>query len=169
MYSAGPVSRRWLMMAAGSAAAGCASLGSAPQAATQTPLERQNEALVNAFCAEWATRDVEKLLAYLSDDVTYQMFEGRPDIVGHAAFRKELGGFLKNLREVRWDILRSHAIGPIVLNERIDYFISDNEKRNMTFQVAGYFLVRDGKIHEWRDFSIPGGITRVGPAVPRSS
>ncbi|MCK6370765.1 MAG: nuclear transport factor 2 family protein [Gammaproteobacteria bacterium] len=162
------ISRRWLVAAAG-ASAGCAGLDSAGGAPARTPLEQQNEALVNEFCAAWAARDVGKLLPYLSEDIVYQMFEGRPDIVGHAAFEKELGGFLASMREVRWEILRSHAIGPLVINERIDYFFASEEKRNMTFQVAGYFLVKDGKIRVWRDFSIPGGISRIGPAVPRGS
>ncbi len=55
---------------------------------TDTPkseLETENERLVTQFCLDWAKRDVNLLADYLADDVEYQMFEGRPDIIGRDA------------------------------------------------------------------------------------
>ena len=83
-------------------------------------LEIENERLVTQFCLDWAKRDVNLLADYLADDIVYQMFEGRPDIIGREAFINELGGFLTNLKEVEWEIVRSHTIGNLVINDRID-------------------------------------------------
>ena len=127
-------------------------------------LETENERLVTQFCLDWAKRDVNLLADYLADDIQYQMFEGRPDIVGKEEFIKTLGGFLSNLQEVEWEILRTHTIGELVINDRIDHFIGEDESKSMHFAIAGYFLVRDGKIKIWKDYSLPGGVSQVGAA-----
>lgn len=118
-------------------------------------LEKQNEELVTQFCLDWAHRDAEMLTQYLAEDIEYQMYEGRPDIVGHDQFRAELGEWLKGLKEVKWEILRSEAIGELVINERVDHFISDDPKKTFRLPIAGVFLVRDGKIKMWKDYSMP--------------
>jgi limonene-1,2-epoxide hydrolase len=127
-------------------------------------LETENEGLVTQFCLDWAKRDVNLLADYLADDIQYQMFEGRPDIVGKEEFIKTLGGFLGNLKEVEWEILRTYSIGELVINDRIDHFIGEDESKSMHFAIAGYFLVRDGKIKIWKDYSLPGGVSQVGAA-----
>ncbi len=131
----------------------------------KTELEAANEKLVNDFCADWATKDANKLSKYLADDIVYQMFEGRPDIIGREEFDKQLGPVLSNLESVNWEILNSHVVGPLVINERMDHFIASSEDRSMHFQIAGFFLVRDGKIQIWKDYGYPGGVSQVGSAV----
>ena len=133
-------------------------------AANKPEQETANEQLVTQFCLDWAKRDVNLLADYLADDVVYQMFEGRPDIIGREAFIKELGGFLANLKEVDWEIVRTFAIGDMVINDRIDHFIGEDESRSMHFAIAGFFLVRNGKIQIWKDYALPGGISQVGGA-----
>ena len=159
------LSRRAVLTAAGGIA-GCATLP-AQQGGSQmkTELELANENLVNHFCADWSSRDVNVLASYLADDLVYQMFEGRPDIIGREEFIKQLGPFLKNLEAVHWEILQSYVIGPLVINERLDHFIAASEDRSMHFQIAGHFLVRDGKIQIWKDYGYPGGVSQVGSAV----
>ena len=49
---------------------------------------------------------------------------------------------------------RAQAIGNVVINERVDHF--DMGDRKMAFHVAGFFLVKDGKIVEWQDYMMPG-------------
>jgi limonene-1,2-epoxide hydrolase len=160
---AGVFNRRMLLAAAGGLA-GCSAVGSgsAGNAATSTPLEIENERIVTQFCLDWASRDANLLANYLADDVVYQMFEGRPDIVGRAEFIKQLDGFLNDLVNVEWEIRRSYAIGELVINDRIDHFVAKDEKRSMHFAIAGFFLVRDGKIKVWKDYSLPGGVSQIG-------
>jgi limonene-1,2-epoxide hydrolase len=161
-------SRRTVLAGAG-ALAGCSVMsaggdGSVGDTQAKSALEIENERLVTQFCLDWATKDINLLADYLADDVVYQMFEGRPDIIGREAFIKELGGFLDNLKEVEWEILRTYSIGELVINDRVDHFVGEDEKRSMHFSIAGYFLVRDGKIKVWKDYSLPGGISQVGGA-----
>lgn len=118
-------------------------------------IEKKNEELVTQFCLDWAHRDAEMLTEYLAEDIEYQMYEGRPDIIGHDQFRAELGEWLTGLKEVKWEILRSEAIGELVINERVDHFISDDPNKTFRLPIAGVFLVRDGKIKMWKDYSMP--------------
>ena len=160
--------RRTILAAAG-ALAGCSVMSAGGDNAVnettaQSELEIENERIVTQFCLDWATRDVNLLADYLADDIQYQMFEGRPDIMGREAFIKELGPFLANLKEVEWEILRSSTIGELVINDRIDHFVGEDEKRSMHFAIAGFFVVRDGKIKIWKDYALPGGISQVGGA-----
>jgi limonene-1,2-epoxide hydrolase len=151
-----PARRHWL--AAGSLLlAGCATTGpaAAPEATPPSALERANEDLVNRFCAAWSTRDVEQLVPFLADDLVYQVFEGRPDILGVAQFRREMEPFLRKLERVEWEILRSRAIGPLVINERIDHFVAPAGGRSQHFPIAGLFVVKDAKIRLWRDYTLP--------------
>ena len=161
-------SRRTVLAAAG-ALAGCSVMSAGgdnavSETTAQSELEIENERIVTQFCLDWATRDVNLLADYLADDIQYQMFEGRPDIMGREAFIKELGPFLSNLKEVEWEILRSSTIGELVINARIDHFVGEDEKRSMHFAIAGFFVVRDGKIKIWKDYALPGGISQVGGA-----
>ncbi|MGK0499465.1 MAG: limonene-1,2-epoxide hydrolase [Oceanicoccus sp.] len=166
------LNRRSLLVAAGgivaASATGCSNLSSATEtnnARARTEEEEANIELVTRFCDDWSKMDAEYLTNFLSDDIIYQMFEGRPDIIGKDAFIKVLEQFLKSMKKVEWITRYSEAIGPIVINERFDHFYSTNDKRSMHFEIAGYFLVKKGKIQVWRDFSLPGGISKVGPLV----
>jgi limonene-1,2-epoxide hydrolase len=125
-------------------------------------LEQENERIVTQFCKDWENRDAVALAEYLSEDVVYQMFEGNPDIIGKDQFISTLEKFLKSMKEVDWEITRSYAVGELVINERIDHFVGEDESKSMHFGIAGFFLVRDGKIKLWRDYSMPGGINQVG-------
>jgi limonene-1,2-epoxide hydrolase len=161
--SDGQLSRRGLLLAGGLSAgyAGLAATAALADSHEATPLEAANAALVTQFCLDWAAQDVEKLVPYLADKLVYQMFEGRPDIVGIDAFRKELGPFLKDLVRVEWEILRTFTIGQIVINERIDRFIAKPGGRSMHFEIAGLFVVNAGKIELWRDYRLPGSKPRI--------
>ena len=108
---------------------------------------------------------VNVLADYVSVYIVYMLFEGLPDLFGLEAFVKELCGFLENMNVVECEILGIHTIGELVINDRIDHFVGEDEKRSMHFAIAGFFLVRDGKIKVWKDYALPGGISQVGGAI----
>ena len=124
----------------------------------QAALEKSNEALINGFVRDYATRDVNVLAAYMHDDIVYQISEGQPDIVGVEAYKAHHREMFAGLEKVDWRVLRSFTIGQLVINDRIDDFFPKPGSRvpRMQFRVAGYFLVQDGKIRVWRDFGYPG-------------
>jgi limonene-1,2-epoxide hydrolase len=152
------------LLTAGGLGAGYAGLAAVAALATErepSALEVENARLVTQFCLDWADRDASKLTAYLSDKLVYQMFEGRPDIVGIEAFRREVEPFIKDLARVEWEIRRTFTIGQLVINERIDRFIARPGGRSMHFEIAGLFVVNNGKIELWRDYRLPGSRPRM--------
>ena len=105
---------------------------------TVTALIKANEA-----------RDVDAILAVLTDDVVY---ENVPMSVlkGHDEVRTLLGPFLEGSTKVAWEVLRQVEQGDVVMNERVDRFwIGD---KLIEIRVAGIFEVRDGKVAVWRDY-----------------
>lgn len=124
----------------------------------KSDLERANETLVNDFCRDWSLRDVEKLRPYLAEDLYHQQAPGRPVMESREAFEKQMGGWLNSLELVEFEILRSHVIGPIVLNERIDRFKAPAGSKgpSMQFHVVGEFFIENGVIKVWKDWPMPG-------------
>lgn len=132
----------------------------------QAALEMSNEALVNNFIRDYATRDVDILAGYMADDIVYQVSEGQPEVVGVEAYKKRNASMFDGLEKVDWQILRSFAIGQLVINDRIDDFFPKPGSRvpRMRFRVSGYFLIVDNKIKVWRDFGYPGAKQLIEPA-----
>lgn len=119
-----------------------------------TETEIANEELVNRFCRDWARQDAELLAGFFTEPFEYMMYEGGPLITTREAFVRQLGPFLKKLKAVDWVVLRSHAMGPMVINERIDHFYAHDSKHDHHPHIAGLFIVRDGKIAIWRDYNM---------------
>lgn len=119
--------------------------------------ERDITQLVTDFCLAWNGRDVEKLIPFIAEDIEYHMWEGGPVVKGPAGFRQQLGGFMSSMKEIKWEVLRSQAIGDIVINERFDHFIRQPgaKRPDDHFHIAGVFLVRGGKIAYWKDYNMP--------------
>ncbi len=160
------LSRRSVLV--GTAVAGLTACGgqtmSRTDATEKSALEVANETLVNEFCRDWSTRDVAVLRPYLAEDLLYQVAPSRPLIESRDAFEQQMGGWLQGLESVRWEILRSHVIGPVVLNERIDHFNAPEGGRgpSMRFHVVGHFFIQDGVIAVWKDWPMPGARQVIG-------
>ena len=122
-----------------------------------TDLEKSNEELVNRFCEDWSKQDAELLTEYFAEPFEYMVWEGGPVITTREEFIKQMGPFLKNLESVEWVIKRSTAMGPMVINERIDYFNAKDPQYSNAPHIAGLFIVRDGKIAIWRDYNMGEG------------
>ena len=132
----------------------------------QAALEKANDELVANFVRDYATRDAAVLDKYVADDIVYQITEGMPEVVGREKFFNHNDRMFKGLEKVDWINKRQFAIGQVVINERIDEFYPFPGSRvpRMRFHVAGYFLIKDGKIQVWRDFSYPGAKQLIKPA-----
>ncbi len=135
----------------------------------QLELERANEALVTEFVAAYSSKDIDLVSSYLADDIVYQISEGQEDIRGIEAYRQRNAPMFAGLEKIDWKILRSFAIGQLVINDRVDEFYPYRDSRvpRMRFRVSGYFLVQDNKIKVWRDFGYPGADQLIQPA-PKS-
>jgi len=108
------------------------------------------EAIVTAFCRALSAEDMDGALALLCNDCVYQNMPF-PPVHGPQAVRDTLLGFFTTTGAVRIEILNQAAAGDYVFNERLDHF-SPPGGRAFGLPVAGAFLVRDGRIAEWRDY-----------------
>jgi limonene-1,2-epoxide hydrolase len=140
--------RRGILAGAGLGAAGLAAAGGA-RAAPMTDGETANVKLVEAFCAAWSSRDAAKVMAFFSDNPSYRQTEQQAPAVGCDAVFAKVSGAVKVA--TKFEVHESWARGPMVVNERTDHFDSPRLKR---WHGVGVFLVRDGKIVEWQDFTI---------------
>ncbi|MDH5276140.1 MAG: nuclear transport factor 2 family protein [Gammaproteobacteria bacterium] len=120
-----------------------------------TAAEQANEEIVSQFCQAWANRDAELLTTFFAQPFEYMVWEGGPVITTNEEFVRQMGPFLKSLKSVDWVVVRSHAMGPMVVNERIDHFYAHDPKHDHHPHIAGMFIVRNGKISVWRDYSMP--------------
>ncbi len=118
-------------------------------------VEAANTKIVNDFCATWESLDVEKLSSFWDDKITFRLIEGQPRVEGKAALIAGTKQFLATRSAARFEVLRSQAIGNIVINERIDHFTRADGKD--AFHITGVFLVKGGKIVEWQDYTWPQG------------
>ncbi len=146
-------------IAAGTAAAALAAFATTGAAAETSPALRAHEEanikLVNDFCAAWETMDVDKLASFWDDKITFRMIEGMQRIEGKPALIEGTKQFLATRTKARFEVLRSAAMGNTVINERIDHFTRQNGED--AFHITGFFLVKEGKIVEWQDYTMPAG------------
>lgn len=152
--------RTFLGSAAALTTLGTASAGEAGQV---TPEEKSNIAIVNGFCAAWATRDSKKILGFFAADGVYRMSETTPPVTGPAGIMERLGSWIESSdRGIEFKVLETWARGPMVFNHRIDSFRSST--RPLTWEGVGVFFVKDGKIKEWQDYTMK--VDRPGGAEP---
>ncbi len=139
--------REFLTVGAGAVA--LAGIARNANAAELTSTEQANVKLVNEFCAAFPEHDLDQLMAYFADDGAYRMTETTELADGREAVAARIDSILNNV--VRFDVLETFARGPMVINERIDYFSDFAIK---TWRGVGVFFIRDGKIVDWYDYTI---------------
>ena len=146
--------RTFLTSAAVSGAAAFSALSglSRPASAAEwNDAERAGVKLVTDFCAAWSTRNMNNVLPFLSDDCVYRMTETTAPANGHDGVVQRLKTWVDTASLVEFRILDTMAAGPIVINHRIDRFLT---AQPLTWEGVGVFFVKDGKIKEWSDYTI---------------
>lgn len=106
--------------------------------------------LVTALIKANEARDIDALLAVLSEDARYENVP-MSVLTGHDEIKAMLEGFLGSAKEVAWEVLHQVEQGNVVMNERVDRFVMADGKK-ISIRVAGLFEIRDGKIAVWRDY-----------------
>jgi len=119
------------------------------EAAEQTAAEKANIQVVKDFCAAWPSHDLEKILGFFADNGSYRMTEAMEPTKGREALIARLKMIINNVSQ--FEILDTWARGPMVINERIDRFTNFQLK---SWHGVGVFLVKDGKIVEWYDYTV---------------
>src|SRR4029077_1706025 len=107
----------------------------APTGKSVTPeVEKANVAVVNDFCAAFARKDLAKAVSLLADNCTYRPTQTRPPVVGKEKIGEMIKGFLD--RGAEFKVLKTVALGPLVLNERDDIVVAATGGQARTFHVA---------------------------------
>jgi len=136
-------------MAAGAGAVALAAFSNTASAAELTTEEQANVQLVNKFCAAWPNHDLDDIMGFFADDGAYRMTETTELADGRDAVSARIQTIINNVD--LFDVLDTFARGPMVINERIDYFSDFSLK---TWHGVGVFFIRDGKIVDWYDYTI---------------
>ena len=118
-------------------------------AAELTPEEQANVDLINAFCAAWSEPQLERIMSFFTDDSAYRMTETTELADGIDAVSQRIETLINNVD--RFDVLDTFARGPMVVNERMDYFSDFAIK---TWHGVGVFFIKEGKIIDWYDYTI---------------
>lgn len=155
--SDGNTNRREFLAAGGVGAALLLAAGKSQAAdSVISAAEQANEKVVNDFCAAWETMDIDKIGSFLDDEIVFRMIDDAPFTEGKQAVVDGIGPFLSNLKSARFEMLRSVAMGNIVVNDRIDHFGKEDGSAD-AYHITGVFKVKNGKIVEWRDYLMPTG------------
>src|ERR1700730_7223994 len=99
------VRRRTFLATAGIGAVTALRLTEPLGAAESTDAEKANIKVVTDFCAAWATRDLKKIVPFLSDDCVYRMTETTPPVNGHAGIAERLGTWMETSQRIEFNIL----------------------------------------------------------------
>lgn len=140
---------RRTFLATGLGAVALAGVCGTAEAADPSALEQANMQVVKAFCAEWPSHDLEKILSFFADNGAYRMTETMEPAKGRDALAARIKTIVNNVD--RFEILDTFARGPMVVNERIDHFSNFQLK---TWHGVGVFFLKNGKIVEWYDYTI---------------
>jgi limonene-1,2-epoxide hydrolase len=145
-----PLSRRTLLTLGGVAA--IAGETGIVDAAPLTASEQANAKVVTDFCAAWRKHDIDVLMPYLADTISYRITETTPAIVGRTAFHDRIKAILDRMTRIEFAVVETMAKGPLVINERHDTLVS--AQRTSHYHAVGMFFLVERKIVEWTDYVI---------------
>lgn len=105
--------------------------------------------VVIAFLAAVESRDLDKVLACFTDDLSYENVP-HGAVYGHAGLRAMLSPFLARCDRTRWDVVSSAEQGDLTFAERVDRFWIDGTEYSI--ECTGLYRVRGGLIAQVRDY-----------------
>lgn len=152
------VTRRDFLAVGGIAAAiGVAmAKGIAAQTTVSKETEQMNVRIVTEFCDSFAKGDVAKATSLLAENCTYRGTQTAPPVTGRDAVAERIKRIMTDRGGIDFKVLKTVALGPIVVNQRDDIPREPRTIRGKTvtnFHVAGgVFFVHEGKIVEWTDY-----------------
>jgi limonene-1,2-epoxide hydrolase len=110
----------------------------------------ENQTIVQAFVEAFNANDLDRIMGFFQADAIYHNMPLDP-VTGVEAIRGVIQGFLGLATEVDWVVhnIAESSTGS-VLTERTDRFLIKGKW--VELPVMGTFLIRDGKLAEWRDY-----------------
>ncbi len=128
-------------------------------------LEKRNADITRIFNECWSSRDCDRLLTLLAEDVAYMVYESGPVHMGHAAVAKAVRPFMAKYERIEFKIQRLNVFGSVVTHERTEDYYAPGGQHDTHFHVVGLLVIKDDKIAVWRDYTMPGVEQIIGPLV----
>ena len=113
---------------------------------------------VDAFIHALERKDFDAACALITDDCEYDNVP-MSKVYGPAGLRSVLEPFFAGCTALEWVVHHQAETGDVVMNERTDRF--EMGGRWIGLDVAGVFVLRDGKIALWRDYFDQGMFTKA--------
>ena len=109
-----------------------------------------NLAIVEDFIAAFNANDLDKIMSFFAEDAIYHNIPMAP-VEGLEAIRGVIQGFSGIAVEIDWIThnIAESADGS-VLTERTERFLIG--EKWVELPVMGTFVIRDGKLAQWRDY-----------------
>ncbi len=112
----------------------------------------KNAETLHALIAAWRRQDVEGVLQYIHDDISWNNSAGlRAPLKGKAEMRKALERMAEGIEESRWRLFDCAEVGDTVWMEGVDEFIGTDGTR-VAVPYAGLLEFEDGLIIDWREY-----------------
>jgi limonene-1,2-epoxide hydrolase len=112
--------------------------------------------VVTHFILGWTKKNYDaskEMATYLWSPCLVRPIEDKPGLTTPAEAANVFIEFMKDGSRVgRVDFHRILATGPLVVTRRTDVVLVPG-KPNAVYEIAGVFLVKDGKIREWVDYN----------------
>ena len=121
--------------------------------------ERAALKVVNDWDQAWKSKDARQIGQYMADDVEFDDPNafGRGTVKGRDQFIRDYDDPKTMMKGIEYyDILSQYAAGgpdqTVVVQKRRDHFVMNG--RHMSLSFVGFFVVKDGKIVQWRDIPL---------------
>ena len=145
------------------AAAGLA--GGSAEAARDT--KKEYLAVYHGLIADWGRKDIDAVLARMTDDIVWHYLVGLPPLTGKAAARGFLEKFGAPIKEVRWRIFDAAVVEDRLMVEGVDEYLTTTGG-HVVVPYMGILTFRGGLVSRWRDYCDSGlaGKMKNGEAAP---
>ena len=125
-------------------------------------------AVMQTLITAWQAKDVEGVLALMTDDVVWHYAAGAmPPVRGKVTARKLLTRFQADMHDIRWRIFVYAEAGDTLFIEGVDEYRT-TEGLRIAAPYAGVLEFRDGLIAGWRDYVDIGVIAAQKAGEPVS-
>ena len=121
----------------------------------------------HALIEAWKKKDIDAVLAKVTDDFEWHYLVGLPPLSGKDAARKFLEKFGSTIAEVRWRVFDAFQKDNKIVVEGVDEYSTTTGGR-VAVPYIGILEFRGDKIAKWRDYcdSALAGRMKNGEAVP---
>lgn len=125
-----------------------------------------SEQIIRDFCAAWDRRDLDAILAAMSEDVVYQNVPV-PAMCGREAARAFLAPIIEHTTAIEFILhaIAASADGRFVMTERLDRLHYPGG--TVDIPLMGTFEIRDGVITAWRDYADGASVQAQFEALAR--